>query len=81
MKHEAARSLGASPADCIVIEDSPLGIAAAHSAGMLAIGFAGGSQIDEASYGRIAAAGADRVTRRMADLPAAVEAIRGSARH
>jgi HAD superfamily hydrolase (TIGR01509 family) len=76
----AARSLGASPADCIVIEDSALGIAAARSAGMRAIGFAGGSQIDEAAAQRIATAGADRVIRRMADLPAAVEAVRGDPR-
>ena len=27
-------------ADCVVVEDSPLGVAAAHTAGMLAIGFA-----------------------------------------
>ena len=76
----AARSLGTMPADCIVIEDSPLGIAAARSAGMRAIGFAGGSQIDAAAVTRIAAAGADRVIHRMADLPAAVEAVRGGPR-
>ena len=76
----AARSLGAAPADCIVIEDSPLGIEAARSAGMRAIGFAGASQIDAAAARRIALAGADRVIRRMADLPAAVEAVRGHAR-
>lgn len=76
----AARSLGAMPADCIVIEDSPLGIAAARSAGMRAVGFAGASQIDEAAARRIAVAGADRVIRRMADLPAAVEAVRSHAR-
>ena len=76
----AARCLGASPADCIVIEDSPLGIAAARSAGMRAIGFAGGSQIDERAAARIAAAGADRVIHRMAELPAAVAAVRRDAR-
>jgi HAD superfamily hydrolase (TIGR01509 family) len=76
----AARSLDASPAECIVIEDSALGIAAARSAGMRAIGFAGGSQIDDAAAQRIAAAGADRVIRRMAELPAAVDAVRGDPR-
>ena len=39
----AARSQVA-PADCIVVEDSPPGIAAAAAAGMTPIGFVGGSQ-------------------------------------
>lgn len=36
----AAEKLGAAPADCIVVEDSPAGAAAALSAGMRAIGYA-----------------------------------------
>jgi HAD superfamily hydrolase (TIGR01509 family) len=40
--HGAAR-LGAAPADCVVVEDSRSGIAAALAAGMAVIGFAGGS--------------------------------------
>lgn len=31
---EAARRLGAAPADCVVLEDAPPGAAAAHAAGM-----------------------------------------------
>ncbi|MFF8387145.1 HAD family hydrolase [Streptomyces kanasensis] len=31
---EAARRLGADPADCVVVEDAPPGAAAAHAAGM-----------------------------------------------
>ncbi|HEU4779697.1 MAG TPA: HAD family phosphatase [Steroidobacteraceae bacterium] len=38
----AAEKLGAAPADCIVIEDSPAGAAAALAAGMRVIGFAPG---------------------------------------
>ena len=34
---EAARRLGIAPADCIVFEDAPLGIEAAHRAGMPAV--------------------------------------------
>jgi HAD superfamily hydrolase (TIGR01509 family) len=73
----AARSLGASPADCIVIEDSVLGIAAARAAGMGAIGFAGGGHADTQLGDKLAAAGADIVIRAMADLPAAVQSLRG----
>ncbi|MGW1618510.1 HAD family hydrolase [Streptomyces sp. NPDC002172] len=34
---EAARRLGAAPADCVVLEDSAPGVAAAHAAGMRCI--------------------------------------------
>jgi HAD superfamily hydrolase (TIGR01509 family) len=42
----AARELGAKPADCVVIEDSPAGAAAARAAGMRAIGYAPGPTFD-----------------------------------
>jgi HAD superfamily hydrolase (TIGR01509 family) len=42
----AAQRLGAAPADCIVIEDSPAGAAAALAAGMRAIGYAPGATHD-----------------------------------
>jgi HAD superfamily hydrolase (TIGR01509 family) len=38
----AARKLGAAPADCVVIEDSPAGATAARGAGMRALGYAHG---------------------------------------
>lgn len=41
----AASRLGAAPADCVVIEDSPAGAAAALSAGMRAIGYAPGETL------------------------------------
>ena len=42
----AAQRLGAAPADCIVIEDSPAGAAAAIGAGMRAVGYAPGETAD-----------------------------------
>jgi len=36
----AAQRLGIPPNDCVVVEDAPLGVAAAHAAGAAAIGFA-----------------------------------------
>jgi HAD superfamily hydrolase (TIGR01509 family) len=42
----AAEKLGAAPADCIVIEDSPASAAAALGAGMRVIGYAPGNAFD-----------------------------------
>jgi HAD superfamily hydrolase (TIGR01509 family) len=72
----AARSCGATPADCIVIEDSVLGVTAARAAGMGAIGFSGGGHADIHLADKLAVAGADMVIPAMADLPAAVQNLR-----
>jgi mannitol-1-/sugar-/sorbitol-6-phosphatase len=58
---KAAVGLRQSPADCIVIEDAPAGIEAAHNAGMQAIGIA-------ATYPRDRLLQADAVVKRLADL-------------
>jgi HAD superfamily hydrolase (TIGR01509 family) len=59
----AAERLGAAPGDCIVIEDSPAGAAAALSVGMRAIGFAPAETLEA-----MQASGA-QVIRSMSELP------------
>ncbi|WP_162895093.1 HAD family hydrolase [Rhizobium terrae] len=46
----AAKEMGAEPADCIVIEDSPAGIEAGHRAGMAVFAFVGGSHAAVPGY-------------------------------
>lgn len=63
----AARKLGVAPADCIVVEDSPAGAAAALGAGMRVIGFAPGKTVDA-----MRASGA-QVIRSMDELISAID--------
>lgn len=71
----AARSFGALSANCIVIEDSTLGIQAAVTAGMKTIGFAGASHATAELARRLKMAGANIVIAAMSDLPDAVERL------
>ena len=65
----AAERMSATPARCLVIEDSAAGIRAGKAAGMTAFGFTGGSHLrPEIHVPRLRAAGADAVFAEMAAL-------------
>ncbi|MCP1373988.1 HAD family hydrolase [Dyella lutea] len=67
----AAKTFGARPEHCVVVEDSPTGIAAGRAAGMTVLGYAGGLSLE-----RLVEAGADYVFDDMAHLPALLDALR-----
>jgi len=65
-----AASLGAAPARCVVVEDSPRGATAGVAAGMTVFGYAGGdAEVDE-----LRAVGCAKVFTSMDDLPALLRA-------
>ena len=66
----ASRRMGVPPQRCIVIEDSLPGVAAAVAAGMIAVGFTGGSHCPPDHAARLSDAGAALVIDRMRELPA-----------
>jgi HAD superfamily hydrolase (TIGR01509 family) len=66
----AARSLGADPSRCAVIEDTPTGVAAGLSAGMIVFGYAAGNREAARTFDKAGARPFDR----MQDLPALLAA-------
>ncbi|MEO0884146.1 MAG: HAD family phosphatase [Pseudomonadota bacterium] len=64
----AARQLGVLPAQCIVVEDSIHGIAAALAAGMKLIGFAGSGHADQGLPERLLSAGASIVVKSHSEI-------------
>ena len=67
----AAAHAGVAPSRCIVIEDSELGVQAAHAAGMRALGFAGTELADSSALERAGA----RVFHDMRELPALLQKL------
>jgi len=67
----AARAMGFDRADCVVVEDSQYGVAAARAAGMRVVGFAGGVTP------RTQLEAADAVIVDMAELIQAVDRLTG----
>jgi D-ribulokinase len=70
----AAETLGVSPVDCLVVEDSVAGVTAANCAGMRVFGFTGGTHISGDGYARrLMGAGASLIFEDMRDLPRLVQ--------
>lgn len=67
---QAARAFDTQPARCVVVEDSPTGIAAGVAAGMTVIGYAAHTPAE-----RLLAAGAWFVFDDMGNLPALLDAL------
>jgi HAD superfamily hydrolase (TIGR01509 family) len=72
--HAAAR-LDVAPAECLVIEDHPVGVAAAAGAGMTVIALLAASHIREGHAERVRAAGAHHVARDYAEVAEIVERL------
>lgn len=68
----AARRLGTAPSECVVVEDTPAGLAAAKAAGMRAIGVAFQFEPED-----LADADADVVVERLTDLDVEVRSSAG----
>jgi HAD superfamily hydrolase (TIGR01509 family) len=73
----AARRMRVRAAECIVVEDSPAGVAAAASAGMMPIGFVGGGHAAPNLGSELQAAGARTVIADMRQLRGAIVDLRG----
>jgi HAD superfamily hydrolase (TIGR01509 family) len=74
--HVSAK-VGVQPADCIVVEDSAVGVAAGVAAGMTVIGFVGGSHAGSQLASQLRKAGARIVISDMRALKSTIIDLRG----
>jgi HAD superfamily hydrolase (TIGR01509 family) len=72
-----AKRMRVKPSDCVVVEDSPSGVAAAIAAGMTPIGFVGGSHAVADLGQQLTTAGAGAIIADMRQLKSTVVALRG----
>jgi HAD superfamily hydrolase (TIGR01509 family) len=72
-----ASRMKVAPQDCIVVEDSPAGVAAATAAGMVPIGFVGGSHAGADLGRQLLTAGAQTIIADLRQLKGAVVSLRG----
>ena len=71
----AARTMSVTPSQCIVVEDSLVGVKAGVAAGMTVVGFAGGAHATSDLAQKLSAAGARQVLSSMSELPAVIAAF------
>lgn len=69
----AAAAMKADPAQCLVIEDSAVGVAAGKAAGMTVVGFTGGSHCAPGHGDKLYTAGADRVVAQIGEVNGIVD--------
>ena len=73
----AARVMNVNPSACIVVEDSPVGVAAGAAAGMSVIGFVGGSHAGMRLGERLREVGARAIVTDMRALKGTIIDLRG----
>jgi len=72
-----AGKMGVQPSDCIVVEDSPVGVTAGATAGMTVIGFIGGSHAGSQLGSHLRSAGARAIISDMRALKSTIIDLRG----